>query len=290
MDKPLNIDIVGSCVTRDAVAYLPDDLSVATYVARTSVVSAVSSPISLNLSKTPIEAKCDFDRKSIVRDLKKTVFDDLSSSPASFLIIDFIDERFALGRDPSGQFFTKSNELIRSKLLSDCETFDFGTSRLDKSHTLSNSFVEECFHEWSSRLLSIYPEDHIVIHGATFVDHYLDRESSEIKMFDSSILHCNKLWNTKLAMLCDLARKYFPPTCVYLSYAQEYCADSAHKWGLSSCHYQPEYYRRVADDIKRACFQEYPPQKKQPITATSVDKLPRSRVQRMLSSLKRRKG
>lgn len=283
MEKPLSVDIIGSCVTRDALTHLPDDLSVATYIARTSVVSAVSSPLPLDLPKASIVANCDFDRKSIFRDLKKTVFADLSSSPASFLIIDFIDERFALGRNSTGQFFTKSNELIRSKLLANCETFDFGTSRLDKPHTLSNSFVEERFHEWSSQLLNIYPEDHIVIHGATFVDHYLDRESGGIKMFDTAILHCNELWNTKLAMLHSFARKYFPHAGAYLSYTQEYCADSAHQWGLSSCHYQPEYYRRVADDIKRACFRECPPQKDQFTAAPPAGELS-NHIRRMLSS------
>lgn len=261
MDKKIAVDIFGSCVTRDALVYASDFLDPGVYVARSSFVSSVDDPIDIPIPTYEVNARCDFDRKCVLRDLGKTAFSELgqSTSHSKYLVIDFIDERFALGRTNAGQFFTKSNELLYSGLLSDSETYDFGTSRLDKSHTLPKSMVDEMFHLWSTKLLKLYPMDNIVIHAAHFVDYYLDRNAGTVEKFDPETISRNHLWNEKLDMIHSLAKRYIPNPGAFLDYTPEYCADTNHRWGLSSCHYQPEYYRRVADDIKRAYFGENPP-------------------------------
>lgn len=261
MDTKITVDIFGSCVTRDALAYVSDFLVPGVYIARSSFVSSVDDPIDIPVPICDVSARCDFDRKCVLRDLKKTAFSELgqNASHSKYLIIDFIDERFALGKTNSGQFFTKSNELLYSGLLSDCETYDFGTSRFDKDHTLPESMIDELFHFWSTKLLSLYPMDNIIIHAAHFVDYYLNRDAKAVEKFDSDTVSRNHLWNEKIDLIHSLARRYIPSPAAFLDYTHEYCADTNHRWGLSSCHYQPEYYRRVADDIKRACFREKPP-------------------------------
>ena len=259
MDEKTAVSIFGSCVTRDAFAHIESTFDVSTYIARQSFVSAIDKPIPLPCPIGEIAARNNFERRTLVDDLQKTAFDKLAANPGEYLIIDFIDERFKLGRI-NGSYFTKSNEYARSGLFSDSETIEYavtGDSRTGRA--ICDVPVDERMHEFACRLSALYPSSHIILHAALFVDYYIDRDARDIKKFGDRILRLNEERNEKLSILYGLARKYLPAMGACLDYTLDSCADSAHRWGLDTCHYQPEYYRRVADDISRACRGELPP-------------------------------
>lgn len=251
MDDKIAVNIFGSCVTRDVFANLQDAFTVDTYIARQSFISSVDKPISLPCPDEEVKSKSAFQKRMVLSDLRKTAFDEFSASTARFLVIDFVDERFQLGKI-NGSLFTLSTEYAYSQLFPECVTIPYTVTRVKGKRCIPDLPLDERMHEFACRISALYPGDHIILHAAQFVDFYIDREKDAIVRFDDKTLARNDLWNEKLDILYSLARKYLPPLAAFLNYTADYCADSAHQWGLSSCHYQPEYYRRVADDISMA--------------------------------------
>ncbi|WP_368358158.1 DUF6270 domain-containing protein [Adlercreutzia caecimuris] len=145
----------------------------------------------------------------------------------------------------NGCYFTKSNEYARSGLFPESETIEYKVAgKKGASRAIRDVPVDERMHEFANRLSSLYPSSHVILHAALFVDYYVDRDTQTIKRFDDRILRLNEERNEKLSILYSLARKHFPDMCACLDYTLDYCADSSHRWGLDTCHYQPEYYRR----------------------------------------------
>lgn len=107
--------ILGSCVSRDMMEYLdPASYEISLYIARTKIVSQLSSPLYVN--EDEIRLNSAFQKRLVLCDLNKQEMDFARQNRSDYCIIDYIDERFNLLRIHD-TYITKSNELVTSQWL-----------------------------------------------------------------------------------------------------------------------------------------------------------------------------
>src|SRR4051794_20901336 len=87
--------ILGSCVTRDLLEGT-NDVELVAYFARTSVVSAVSAPLTAPISA--LKGPSAFRHRMVMADLRKTALSEIGELEFDQLIVDLIDERLPLLR------------------------------------------------------------------------------------------------------------------------------------------------------------------------------------------------
>jgi hypothetical protein len=107
---PKQLYIIGSCVSRDAIAY--DDAGEFTlkgYSARSSFASSTLAIPKPDIYSARIASK--FQRQQVSNDFCKTLLGNLAKSRFDLLLIDFIDERFPLFAFDEGGLVTISIEL-----------------------------------------------------------------------------------------------------------------------------------------------------------------------------------
>ncbi|WP_110929634.1 DUF6270 domain-containing protein [Bacillus massiliglaciei] len=88
------LNILGSCVSRDIFRLLDTDYKVNYYHARSSILSLMSAPYPLE--EQDVQLKSRFKQRTVLTDMNKTFFQQLEEKKNDLLMIDFIDERFAL--------------------------------------------------------------------------------------------------------------------------------------------------------------------------------------------------
>src|SRR5688572_18437592 len=105
--------ILGSCVTRDIFSIMKDPSPI-TYYARSSLISIMGNPIPVEEEMLQLDSA--FQRRMVLQDFQKTIFDDLSTLKFDYFIMDFIDERFDLFQI-GDSYVTRSVELVNSKVM-----------------------------------------------------------------------------------------------------------------------------------------------------------------------------
>lgn len=110
---PKNVMLYGSCVSRDAFEVLGSDYTLLGYVARQSMISALSRPTDL-LDGEALDSA--FQNRSLSGDLKSNLLPTLRRFVADIdlLVIDLTDERLGVLRLPDGTYITRSAELESS--------------------------------------------------------------------------------------------------------------------------------------------------------------------------------
>ena len=254
------ISIFGSCTSRDIFEFdKAKRFCIKAYVARQSIISSLATPINLDFST--IRLKSNFQKNQVINDIKKTTFDILNSSHSKYLIIDLIDERFHLLK-ANGSIITLSNEFSESGLMDsnfiECEIykinnwkiFRHGKGVLGYSYMFDDKLLEWYIYQFCQRILSIYDEEHIIIHRAIMVNQYISKTES-ITDFPKHFLKYNKHINERLNYMYDYLEKFIPKAHV-INECQKYYADENHKWGLAPMHYCDQYYMNVLLQIKEA--------------------------------------
>lgn len=234
---PKKISIFGSCVSRDALEFDAEKrFSLGTYIARQSMVSSVSPPI--EFSEEELKNASPFRKRAVVHDLEKDAFSCLQSDGSEYLLIDLIDERFALA-EFRGSIVTVSNEFREAQIE--------GTGKdelkvYDKD--LDDPVVLEKVDEFCRRIREIYPQEKIILQKALFLDRYYTKDGHETRPFPGYILANNKVVNAQLERLYARVLKNIPGAYV-IDLCGKYQCHEAHKWGLSPYHYEAAYYQEL---------------------------------------------
>ena len=241
----VDISIWGSCVSRDALEYASKEhppFRLKSYIARQSVVSAVSKPIACSKE---VQLDSGFQKRMVQCDLDKSGLEKLRSDGSRFLIIDLIDERFdlvAVGES----FATLSNESVASGI------WDENFTRIKKQqyrggYRIANQDIAPFIDHFAQRIRDIYGEEHIILHSARMSDYYMDR-AGRIRRFPRNHLVNNARINTLLEYMENRLKQNLPGMKA-VDISKGFCADEQHKWGLSPMHYQKEYYEQVLSKI-----------------------------------------
>lgn len=251
----VSLSIFGSCVSRDVLECPSNQdrtIRLKTYVARQSIVSAVSEP--LHCEEQRIQLQSAFQRRMVLGDFQKTSFDLFAADGSQYILIDLIDERFDLMRIGK-TWITLSNETETSgitKAYSRENGRGLRPTRVKKKRVRSHYYVgikrlEDYIRCFSERLKTVYAEDHILLHRVKMQDYYVDSGGSVCK-FPLNHLYNNMRVNRLLDYMYDYLEKCLPNAPV-IDFSGMYYADQNHKWGLSPMHYQAEYYERVYQEI-----------------------------------------
>lgn len=236
------VSIWGSCVSRDVLACQENDLQLKTYVARQSIVAALSPPVQCDKE---IALSSGFQKRMVQYDLDKQGLPLLRKDGSQFLIVDMVDERFDLAKI-HGSYVTMSNEIKASGVV------PHGAEIIKKEKRGSQFFVEQhaldgYVDEFAKGITGIYKPDHIIIHVAKLHDYYVD-EQNRIKKFPVHHIWNNKRTNELLASMYNRLKQKIPEAAV-IDICDNYCADIKHKWGLAPMHYQSSYYEHVLKEI-----------------------------------------
>lgn len=240
---PKTIDIFGSCVSRDLFEFEKiKRFKIGTYVARESILSAVSPAI--EFEEGAIQLSSSFQKRMVEYDLKSNGLDCLKKSASDYLVVDLIDERFDIAQIGDA-FITLSTEFTLSKVL-DSNVYSI-IKKNDMFFKEHESLIYESVDKFCERILEIYDPGHVIIHKAYMVNTYIDKRGKK-KKFSLPYLSFNKRINDILTKMYARMESRMTDAMV-VDISSGYYADENHKWGLAPKHYQKEYYIAALNEI-----------------------------------------
>lgn len=238
------VNIFGSCVSRDLLEFRKEDnFLLKSYSARSSVVSTVTEPLKVQEDELLINSK--FQKRQVYRDVSKGFWQELSEMPSDYIILDFIDERFPLGKYENS-YVTLSNEFLESHFL-EGQYATVDREKKGEDYFIEDRVLTSYLNEFLSRLTKYYEPTQVILHRAKHVDKYIAK-NGRVKKFSKVYLQYCQRMNAMLDYMYDYVEQKLPG-CISLDFHGEYYADENHKWGLSTMHYEQDYYIRVLNEL-----------------------------------------
>ncbi len=235
----MRIAVLGSCVTRDMIQFLPRDVELVLYVARTSFVSLIADPFPVNEEEILVEHA--FNRRVVFWDMTKAFWDKLEKAKPDALLIDFIDERFDLWKK-GNQVITRSNYLAMSNIEKErLEGFELLRRDSPKTHELWERSCEAVI----TRIKQCCSD--IVLHRALWAEScYVGDEVMTFDEMNRAIaIRANEwlsIYYDRFIALCPDAKEIRVPEELRVS-------NFAHKWGRDFFHYGDAYYKKLAEMV-----------------------------------------
>jgi hypothetical protein len=230
--------VLGSCVT-SGVLNAGVVGRIASYHARTSLVSLVSPPCPVGLDAFSWHS--GFARKVITADFEKTFLDDLEAREVDWLAIDLVDDRWDLLRF-GDSWVTRSQDFVRAggEALEPlaCERLP----RLDPG--LAELWLDACG-RFAAAFRARFPDLPVVLHRVVGVTSYRSGRHVQPIPPNSTGLEPAEL-NPLLDGYCSALERAIEPVGVIRLLPARYVADPEHEWGLGPFHYEPRYYRDAA--------------------------------------------
>ena len=252
----ITINIFGSCVSRDVLEVQQErKISLRNYIARESIVSAISQP--LLLEKNRLNLDSNFQKNMVIHDFQKDAFALFEKDKSDIIMIDFIEERFPLVKI-GNSYVTYSNELMTSGYMDEPKLIRWhkkvypmrwlGKEKSGK-WKVGKTNIDKVITEFAQRLLTLYLPKQIIIHEVYLSDRYLNCEKQAC-FFPKNHLKNNKQMNEKYEYMYRKMKRCIPDAHV-INCSKNYMADENHKWGLSPMHFQKEYYEKVLEEINK---------------------------------------
>jgi hypothetical protein len=215
------INIFGSCVSRDSVEFARG-LTVGLYAARQSVVSAVAAPVARATldALTFSDGTHEFHRRCVLDDFRKTTLNQIEAFPPDeILVVDFIEERVALGVTAPGTFVTYSQA---------ASSFSNARSLL-------------------TRLIEPYSDDHVALFADSIGD-FARRLQGRPVVLHRAFYAEGPSWdhahaNRVLGEFYDRFQACIDPVAVIEMPRELRVFSPVHKWGPAPYHYIDDYYR-----------------------------------------------
>lgn len=227
------IDILGSCVTRDAFKYDGENVfRVNQYYARSSLISLYSKSVNITLNDINLES--NFQKRMVYNDLTNAFRKYIKNKTGDYLMIDFIDERMSILKS-GDSYITRSREFINSK--SNLKgTLLTGSEKLNKWKQSALIFSEE--------ISKYYNGDKIILHKALWKEQYITKDG-DIKTFeDKTIAENNELLMQYYSFIEENLKG------IKVIELEDFNASEAHVWSLAPYHYQDEYYIEFMKQLK----------------------------------------
>ena len=228
--------VYGSCVSRDMVPFLGPGWTLLRYVARQSLVSAMSAPVT-----PPAEPSLDsaFQRRMVTEDLTSAAPGLLRAhlEEIDVLVLDLVDERLGVVALPDGGYVTRSQELLASGLLEhlDGREVVFGT--------------DEHFELWrdaADRFVSLLEETSLaartVVVEGTFAARTDDGGSANRWRDEPA-----EVWNARYERYHAVLRGAGLRSHTV---GADAVASTAHRWGPAAYHYADGAYLAMARAVR----------------------------------------
>lgn len=233
------IFIYGSCVSRDTFNFFDDKHDLIGYVARQSLISAMSKPTKL-LPGVPLDSA--FQSRMVEGDLRSNLVPAIQerAQDIDLLIIDLTDERLGVHKLPDNSFVTHSVELVKSERLKNLSpipgVIQIGTER----HTI---FWQNAARKFYARLdLLGLRKKTLVINTPWATESFEGEPVPSFRDFTTREmnLHLENCGN----FIRDLGFKVINmPAALAVSSAK-------HQWGIAPYHYGEPAYMWIRDHIE----------------------------------------
>lgn len=245
MTKRLRLAILGSCVSRDAFGFFPqEDIEIVLFVARTSFISLFSPPLTIDLKPADIIAETNFERNCIYAELFKTSLPRLRQTQYDYLLLDFMEERHDLLKCDA-TYILDTLPLRDSKLIARLPPF-IEVDRLEEA-------TSALWDEGCRRFIDVLgaqgiAAQRVVLHESGFASRFRtgtqECDFTEFKAHD---------YDKYGVLLADYHARFKAalPGCHAIAVEPELLVgNGAHKWGRAPFHYIDEYYARFLEKFR----------------------------------------
>ncbi len=242
--------ICGSCVTRDVWRVTWASTNTLRYFVRSRFPSALAPPVDLSEDDLAF-LESAFQRPSIVEDAQKAFIPWCIAEQPAVIIIDLIDERFDLAQ-VGKSFLTEGFEYFEAKLwetkFADCPT-------LNRLTLTAEHFWRRAVLRFLEIRAAHFPATRLVLHKAWWATDYCS--GHDIASFcGQHTTFRERLMN--IAEQNEMISRYYSffedrcPGLEVLELPRWLSLGAAtHAWGRNPVHYIGEYYRRLAQEMRR---------------------------------------
>ncbi|KRC54014.1 hypothetical protein ASE19_08035 [Nocardioides sp. Root79] len=235
----MKVGILGSCVSRDAFGLHEDALGKpAAYFARSALASVMSPTPFTGVDLSAISSP--FQRSVVAMDLEKAFVPWLETADVDLLVVDCIEERFALVVAPDGGTATRSSEFVSAGAdISHCELVRPNTPDALARWTAA----------WARFVAAVDAagiRERVRINRVRWATEF-DGPGAEFPAFynPQRIRRSNEfLESVHARMEQDLEPEQF-----WRYDDAELLAASQHQWGPAPFHYTPAFYRRFVQHV-----------------------------------------
>lgn len=232
----MKIGIFGSCVTRDVVQHLPPGTEVASYIARSSIVSAAHAVPYRVTEEIPASVGA-FEGRMIRHDLEKTGFNHLAKSGSHVILIDLIDERFRVYQH-AGTLVTLSARIAKEQ---------FGTEILQNGKVVPRDEAFDIAFERGAQIMLERVSSsnaQVFVNEAYWAEKYASGET-HVNYDNVDAIRRN---NAQLRRYYDVFRGLLPKES-FIQYHGDLLGDPGHVWGPAPFHFTRSYYQEIANKI-----------------------------------------
>ena len=242
--QKINIVIFGSCVSRDAIEYFPQAFKLIDYFARSSIAGIGTEKATRLVDLGSVASS--FQKKILCYELSKEALARLCEADYDVLLMDLIDERFALLSSGFGEsVFTLSNEMLNTDI-------KHVYRDLNRVEPLSDKYFELWEKGWVALIDALKRKNYV--HKLLINKAYWAESDSDGADFNDNYregwIERNNAFLSKMydRMSCDINGFQFLQVAPALM-----IADKGHKWGRSPFHYVPDFYQDLVTHIRIQC-------------------------------------
>lgn len=242
-DRP-TVAIFGSCVSRDLFEDQRLRPSLGHYGARSSVISAVATPVPIAPERVVISS--EWQRRCVLADFAKTFFASLEETRPDWLVIDLIDERFDV-LCTSGSFVTRSSAFQAAGL---DDATDLGLQPIRRMSPDGRRLFAGAAPDFAARALELVPRERVVLHRALWCTRFA--RDGAVLDFPEERRQLSELQNAMLADGYDTLEEAFGGVGATIAVdPARHLADAHHRWELEPYHYEPAYNAHAAEQLLR---------------------------------------
>ncbi|WP_028279913.1 DUF6270 domain-containing protein [Arthrobacter sp. H5] len=246
MATQINIFIFGSCVSRDAIGYLPaDSYSLSKYIARQSLISSFSPSLRDHPALKSTNLDSGFQQEMLRGDFESSLVAELcdNAHQIDLLLIDLVDERGGVYVKDDGSVISNSLVVQTSGAL----------NLASENYRLVRFGSDEHFSLWSNAfdmLVDLLGKTGLIGH-LILLDNLWARETIQGETFPLSEGGVDpNLMNDRFQRYYSYAREHVGEAVVKVP--DILCvADAKHKWGSAPFHYSDQFYFYVSHQIRR---------------------------------------
>ncbi|MCL2788516.1 MAG: DUF6270 domain-containing protein [Micrococcales bacterium] len=246
--EPTPLFIFGSCVSRDIFRVCQEErpearkeFSVSAYLARHTLASAASRPISLAMED--INLSSAFRRRMVHNDFNKTFPAVLADNPAEYIVWDLIDERLPVLRSAKGlvrRYVTHSEYMVNAGLE---ESMSWKTVSDDDAARL----FKRALPRFLRQLEPYLGRGRVVLHEAWWATQRRDADGT-LRDLTASLASAAAARNAQLARYYEWIHERVGGQLRVVS-TSDNAAPADHQWGFSLYHYGDHYYDEIYSQL-----------------------------------------
>jgi len=224
--EPIKFDIFGGCTSRDLFNFENACGQVNRYFARSSLVSQYTDPI-VSLQKSVFDTGSNFSNNMVLSDIRKNFFNYFrgSAPKGDYLILDLLIERVPILTYQNG-FLTRTIEFTKAKIDIGREVRITKEDHLALFRSIAPQLAED---------LKVYRK--VFLHKALSRTKYI---SNNQQIIDFKHIEEIATTNNFLNSLYEILEQNIPN--LEIMALNDFYGWEGHRWGLSSFHYEDEYY------------------------------------------------